>query len=110
MTDESKMFWTGVTAGVLITSAAAFGGGYLMAKTAETAAKASFAQAVHDLADAQRNSLLPSQGTKFVIGYKDKDGIKIIPKMFDSVELGLKEVPAEAAQGEIRVMTLKLEK
>jgi hypothetical protein len=30
--------------------------------------------------------------------------------MYDSVELGLKEVPADAAQGEIRVMTLKAEK
>lgn len=109
MSEEAKMFWMGLIAGVLVTALFALGGGYLMSRTAETAAKQSFSQAVKDLADAQRSSLLPSQGTKFVIAYKDKDGIKVIPKMYDTVELGLKEVPADA-QGEIRVMTLKLEK
>lgn len=109
MSEEAKMFWMGLIAGILVTALFALGGGYLMSRTAENAAKASFAQAVKELADAQRNSLLPSQGTKFVIAYKDKDGIRVIPKMYDTVELGLKEVPADA-QGEIRVMTLKLEK
>lgn len=109
MSDETKMFWLGILAGVIVTGIVALGGGYLMSRTSENAAKAAFAQAVRELADAHKNSLLPSQGTKFVIAYKDKDGIKVIPKMYDSVELGLKEVPSDA-QGEIRVMTLKLEK
>lgn len=109
MSEEAKMFWMGIIAGILVTALMGLGAGYLMTRTAENASKAAFAQAVKDLADAQRNSLLPSQGTKFVIAYKDKDGIKVIPKMYDSVEIGLKEVPSDA-QGEIRVMTLKLEK
>jgi ABC-type branched-subunit amino acid transport system permease subunit len=109
MSEETKMFWMGIIAGVLVTGLAALGFGYLMTRTSENAAKAAFSQAVRELADAQRNSLLPTQGTKFVIAYKDKDGIKVIPKMYDTVETGLKEVPADA-QGEIRVMTLKLEK
>lgn len=109
MSEETKMLWVGVLVGALITGLVAFGGGYLMVRTADNASKMTFAQAVRDLADAQRNSLLPTQGTKFVIAYKDKEGIKVIPKMYDSVEQGLKEVPPDA-QGEIRIMTLKLEK
>lgn len=109
MSEETKMFWMGILVGALITGLVALGGGYLMTRMADNSSKQAFATAVRDLADAQRNSLLPTQGTKFVIAYKDKEGIKVIPKMYDSVEQGLKEVPADA-QGEIRVMTLKLEK
>jgi len=110
MSEETKMFWLGVLACLVVCILLALGGGWIVAKMGENSAKMVFAQAVKDLADAQRSSLLPSQGTKFVIAYKDKEGTKIIPKMYDSVELGLREVPADAAQGEIRVMTLKAEK
>jgi len=110
MSEETKMFWMGVLASFLVCVLLALGGGWIVARLGENSAKMAFSQAVKDLADAQRSSLLPSQGTKFVIAYRDKEGTKIIPKMFDSVELGLKEVPADAAQGEIRVMTLKAEK
>jgi hypothetical protein len=109
MSEETKMFWMGVLASFLVCLLLAFGGGWLVTRVSENSAKMAFAQAVREMADAQRNGLLPSQGTKFVIAYKDKEGTKIIPKVYDSVEQGLKEVPGDA-QGEIRIMTLRAEK
>ncbi len=109
MSEGARMFWGGLAVGIVVTLLLFFGFGWLITRVAENASRQTFAQAVKDMNESSRNSLMPGQGMKFVVAYKDKEGLKIIPKMFDTVELALKEVPADA-QGEIRVMTLKLEK
>ncbi len=109
MSETSRMFWMGLAAGFLLAMLSAFGGGWLVTRVSENSSRQTFAQAVKDMQESSKNSLLPGLGTRFVVAYKDKDGLKIIPKMYDTVEVALKDVPPDA-QGEIRVMTLKLEK